>query len=170
MAGRKGRSGRKPKATTTLKLHGTFRADRHNEAAPEPEIGVPTPPKWVKGSALEEWKRIVPLLEAEQCITHWDRAALVLYCMEWQTYTDAVQKLRFAKSMTVRGSKDQLAEHPLLRIRDKAFKKLLQVCSEFGLTPAARSRLNVKPEVGDDPLQAWLKAQQSRRQEKGKAG
>lgn len=170
MAGVKGRSGRKPKSTQTLKLHGGFRPDRHNTDAPEPEIGKPEAPKWLTGSAREEWNRILPLLLAEKCVSRWDRAALVLYCQEWKTYVEATQKLRMVRGLLAKGSKGQLMEHPLLRIRDKAFRKLLQVASEFGLTPAARSRLNVQAGDATDPLELWLKAQGDRRRQAGEAG
>jgi len=164
MAGKKGRSGRKRKSTATLKLHGTFRTDRHNTKAPEPESIAPDPPKWLSGAALEEWKRILPLLLRENSVTPWDRAALVAYCEEWKMYVSCTQKIRMLRSFTVTGSRKQKAEHPLLRIREKCFRRLLQVCAEFGLTPSARSRLNVKPESMDDPLQQWLMMQQRRRQ------
>jgi len=169
MAGKKGRSGRKRTSTATLKLRGTFRKDRHNVSAPEPESNAPAPPKWLTGAALEEWKRIVPLLLAENSLTHWDRAALVTYCEEWKLYVTCTQKLRMVRGLVVAGSRKQKTEHPLLRIREKCFRRLMQVCAEFGMTPAARSRLNVKPESLDDPLQQWLVMQQQRRQ-KGKGG
>lgn len=167
MAGKKGRSGRKRKSTQTLKLHGSFRKDRHNTAAPEPESNAPEPPKWLSGESLAEWKRIVPLLLAEQSVTPWDRAALAAYCEEWKLYVSCSQKIRMIKSLTVTGSRKQKAEHPLLRVREKCFKRMMQVCAEFGLTPASRSRLNVKPETMDDPLHQWLMQQQKRRNSTG---
>lgn len=170
MAGKKGRSGRKRKSTQTLKLHGTFRKDRHSTAAPEPPVTAPEPPKWLTGAALAEWKRIVPLLIKENCVTAWDRAALTAYCEEWKLYSNVTQKIRILKGLTVTGSKKQKAEHPLLRVREKCFRRLLQVCAEFGLTPASRARLNIQPEQLNDPLQQWLLDQQKRRQGGGKAG
>lgn len=168
MAGVKGRSGRKRKCTQTLKLHGTFRADRHNVNAPEPDVSAPLPPKWLAGEALAEWHRIVPLLLSEKCVSQWDRTALVLYCQEWATYVDVTEQLRAEESMLAEGASGQFVEHPLLRIQGKCFKRLLQVCSEFGLTPAARSRLNVSPTDATDPLEQWLRQQQQRRQSGGK--
>jgi P27 family predicted phage terminase small subunit len=163
MAGKKGRSGRRPKSTASLKLKGTYRADRHG-ARPDPRTEIPDPPNCLYGIALEEWFRVTPLLAEIKMISGLDLAVVAAYCLEWSTYTKANGKLRLSRSYLATSTKGTKMRHPLLSVRDKALANMLKLCVEMGLTPASRSRLNVEAAaVAPDPLTELIKQQQERR-------
>ena len=171
MAGVKGRSGRKPKPTAQLKLHGGYREDRRPGDEPQPGVQIPEPPKILTGEGLAEWDRVTKLLAEVKCISRLDRAALTAYCVEWDTYTTAHNRLRLVKSLLADGSTGNKVPHPLLRIRDRAFSNLLKICTEFGLTPSARTRLSIAA-AGEvvDPFDALIKQQAERRKARGAVG
>jgi P27 family predicted phage terminase small subunit len=170
MAGVKGRSGRKPKPTAVLKLTGRYRADRHQGVEPEPPTAIPSPPKILKGEALAEWDRITRMLAEAHCIAELDRGPLVAYCLEWAKYIKANNRLRIIRSMLAESTKGTKMPHPLLRISDRALANMLRICQEFGLTPAARSRLDIEAGSStEDPL-ARLIREQAERRKKGATG
>jgi P27 family predicted phage terminase small subunit len=171
MAGKPGRSGRKPKPTAALKLAGGFRADRRLGDEPEPEVCIPDPPKFLRGEALAEWDRITTLLVELQCISRLDRATLAAYCVEWRIYVTAHNRLRLNNSLLAESTKGTKMAHPLLRVADRAFNNMMRICVEFGLTPASRSRLSMAAsgEV-EDPLDALIRAQAEQRRARRGAG
>lgn len=164
MAGVKGRSGRKPKPTAQLKLHGGFRSDRRYGDEPTPDVHIPDPPKVLKGAALAEWDRITQLLAEVKCISRLDRGPLTAYCLEWARYIKANQRLSLVRSLLAEGSTGNKVPHPLLRVADKAFANMLKICTEFGLTPAARTRLSMAA-AGEavDPFDELIRQQAERR-------
>jgi P27 family predicted phage terminase small subunit len=158
MAGKPGRSGRKRKPKTTLRLHGTYREDRHGGAIPDPPTAIPTPPKSLKGIALEEWDRVTKLLAEINCIAELDRALLTAYCVEWRTYMTADNRLRLSRSLMATSTKGTQMAHPLLRVRDRAFANLMRICGEFGFSTASRSRLSIEAKAaGEDPLERLIR-------------
>lgn len=164
MAGKPGRSGRKPKPTAVHVLQGTFRPDRHSGGEPEPPTSIPEPPKSLKGEALAEWDRITVLLAASKCIAELDRSALAAYCIEWSRYVNANNKLRLANTLLAESTKGTKMPHPLLRVSDRALANMLRICQEFGMTPASRSRLDVEAASGaEDPLERLIREQAERR-------
>lgn len=48
-----------------------------------PEVEIPSAPKWIWPEARKEWRRIGAELERYGLISKLDRAALVLYCQAW---------------------------------------------------------------------------------------
>lgn len=48
-----------------------------------PEVEIPSAPKWIWPEARKEWRRISVELERYGLISKLDRAALVLYCQSW---------------------------------------------------------------------------------------
>ena len=166
MAGRKGRSGRKPKPTAILKLTGGYRADRHKRTEPAPPSGVPDAPKCLRKGTLarEEWDRITALLAEARCVTPLDRSALTAYCIEYARYIKANNRLRLVRTMLSESTKGTKMPHPLLRISDRALANMLRICQEFGLTPAARTRLDINAAGGvEDPLEALIRRQAERK-------
>jgi len=165
MSGVKGKSGRKRKPKAVLKLHGTFRADRHGGAeAVEAPTAIPTPPKLLRGIALAEWDRITTLLADNNCIAELDMATLTMYCVEWAKYVKANQRLAKVRTFLTSSTKGSKMPHPLLRVSNKAFANLMRLCSEFGFSPAARARLSIEAKAaGSDPLEQLLRNQMQRR-------
>lgn len=148
--------GRPRKPTTLLKVHGTFRKDRRSVDEPIPPATVPIMPKHLRGEAATEWKRIAPLLARMKCLTEWDRSLLAAYCFEWGVYVELCKKVKIKDLVitTINGNK---IHNPLLSARNKALTNLKELATEFGLSPASRSRLSVGEEEEQNPFLAFLK-------------
>jgi P27 family predicted phage terminase small subunit len=157
-------SGRKRQPFAVHKLKGSYRKDRHGVKVPEPEVAMPTPPKQVKGLALAEWDRLVPLLAQLKSISLLDRAALAAYCIEYGLYMKAISQLQLGRTLLGRTSKGTKSPHPLLRVANRALGNMLRIASEFGLTPSARAKLQIDASAGEkDPLADLLRRQIERR-------
>ena len=137
-----GRRGPRPKPTRLKVVQGTYRADRaaFNEPAPEPI--APKCPTFLKGEARREWKRISAELEKLQLLTQIDRAALAAYCTSWETYVLADKVIR-EKGLTIVTPKGHEQQRPEISIRNKALEQMRTFLSEFGMTPASRTKISV---------------------------
>ena len=121
MAGR----GPAPTPTAILKARGSWLAKTRPDE-PKPERSLPTCPSWLPKEAKTEWNRIVPELDKLGLLTAIDRAALAAYCQAWSDFREAV-------------------EGDSLRDRDTAAKRLINAAAQFGLSPAARARVQAAP-------------------------
>jgi P27 family predicted phage terminase small subunit len=152
MAGVAGRSGRKAQKLKLHKLHGTDREDRHAKNVPDPIVSAPPCPKSLTGLAREEWDRITQLLIEVGCVSELDMAEIAAYCREWSKYTKANDRLDNLDDYITKSTKGTKIPHPLLRVSDRALANMLRICQDFGLSPAARSRLDMESAAKDDPL------------------
>ncbi|MBO7963942.1 phage terminase small subunit P27 family, partial [Pseudomonas aeruginosa] len=99
----------------------------------------------LQGEARKEWKRVVPELDAAGLLVRVDRAALASYCQAWGRWVDAEEKL--AVSGPVLKGDHGLYQNPYLHVANKAMEQLYKFLIEFGLSPAARSRVQAPREA-----------------------
>lgn len=183
MPGVRGRSGGRNALTTQEhQQQGTFRADRHGDTpSPEPPVGVPTSPKELTGDAADEWGRMVHRLSASKTLSIVDDAVLYQYCQLFaETERIAITQLETAATIDIVEENLGHVKGPDLTAAIQEITKLRQLESrytsqiqrgrgllrtflvEFGLTPAARSRVKVigseKSGTAKSPLAA-LQAQ-----------
>ena len=142
MPGVKGRSGgRNAKTIERLKLEGTFDASRHRwKRHPTPAKGLPTSPSPLTGAARREWTRMTDLLAASELLTVVDGAMLFHYC-ELHGATELI-KSTLAR---VRGhsiAAEQLRARLISQARQHR-QVIRMYLTEFGLSPAARSRVDL---------------------------
>ena len=163
MPGTANSGGRNAKSAQMHVLTGTFRGDRHGSGpAPEPPKGRPTPPGTLKGEALAEWERMVDRLEQSGTLSVVDDAALYQYA-ELYAETEGIKadqienrKLTVTLKRAVKdleGSELVQAIKEIVELRhlvNKGARELRQghlairqYLVEFGMTPAARSRVKV---------------------------
>jgi P27 family predicted phage terminase small subunit len=95
--------------------------------------------------ANEEWNRIVPLLDSVKVLTEPDLHALANYCLS------ASVSIRSAIEVTKYPlvSEESGRVNPHIKIAKEARQECLRFAIEFGLTPAARSRIVGQPKDGD---------------------
>jgi P27 family predicted phage terminase small subunit len=160
MAGRKGRSGRPRLPSAVKKARGTYQPSR---AAPN-EVSFKVtrldPPAWLDEYALEEWRRIVPMLDEVKVLTDPDLVALANYC---STVSVAIRA-------TIEVNKNLMAKHvngaairrvnPLVKVAQNARAECLRFAIEFGLTPAARSRIAGQPPKNKDEKDSAKEAEE----------
>ncbi len=146
------RRGPKP-APTHLKLLRNNPGKRPiNRREPKPPSRIPTCPEHLTAGAKKEWKRITKQLDAAGLLTELDRAGLAGYCTAYARWCDAETKLA-TFGVVIKSPNNWPIQSPYLAIANKAMAQILTFLAEFGLSPSARTRLEVeKPDHGDgDP-------------------
>lgn len=147
MAGRKGRSGRPRLPSAVKKARGSYRPSTAAKNEVAFKVVRLQAPDWLDERALEEWERIVPLLDEVRVLTEPDLAALANYCSTASVAINATIKYQqegYMKS-AAKGSTFGPKVHPMIKVAQEARAQCLRFAIEFGLTPAARSRIVGQP-------------------------
>lgn len=143
--------GRKPKPTHLKAVGGTLRKDRINPNEPKPPVSENLPPpEFLDKMAADEWKRVVPLLEGMKVLSSADLTALAGYCANFSRWVKAEMSLRqhgLTYETETESGGVMVRKNPMLEISRHAQRQMLAFASEFGLTPASRSRLSVNAPV-----------------------
>jgi P27 family predicted phage terminase small subunit len=84
---------------------------------------------------------VVGILEQLGLVTLLDRAALAGYSQAWSRWVDAELKLREYGAVLKSPTKGFPILSPYLVIANKAMEQLRQFLSEFGMSPASRTRI-----------------------------
>ena len=147
----------RPKPTALKLISGNAGKRKINKTKPKPKRVIPSCPAHLEDSGKVAWGRLTVLLDRMGVLTEADSAALERLC---DCYTDILecrelikQDGRTYKTLTAQG--DTLIKgNPAvtqLRAADAQFKSYL---IEFGLTPAARSKVHATPDDDKkaDPL------------------
>lgn len=140
-----------PKKPTALKLiEGTFRQDRAvNEA--EPEIQIPDAPEHLSEEAKVEWARVSRDLYSLGLMSLIDRAALAAYCEAWSDWVDATRACSTVDGhdrKVIRTQHGNFVENPYYTIKKRSAEIMHKFLTEFGMTPASRSRINISTGEG----------------------
>lgn len=157
-------AGRRPKPTALKILQGNPGKRSLNANEPQP-CGIPACPPNLDTEARKEWKRVSAELLACSLLTSVDRAILAAYCEAWSRWYSATKELRDlakdkGRSVLVIASKNGIAiQNPLIGIINVAADQMRKFSIELGMTPAARSRINVDPAVKSaDPFEDFMKS------------
>ena len=143
-----GRRGPTPTPTAIKLARGSWRGDAEDKKGPKAKAGKPRMPAWLDPRAKAAWKAIVPELEQLGVLATCDAHALSLLCEAFSEWKQA--KIMLAKTPHVKaihnpdGSLKYLQTNPYVSISRKAGEELLRLLREFGLTPAARTRIEIK--------------------------
>lgn len=155
--------GRKPLPTQIKKLKGTLEKSRvlDDEMTPEPVSEIPLPPEWLNDIARQEWYRVVGGLAALKMVSSLDLGMLAIYCNEMSVYIEIEEMLRQKDRVMVfkheNGQLKYAQVVPYQKVADRAFEKAMKIATEFGFTPASRTRIStgqakLPGEVSNDPL------------------
>jgi P27 family predicted phage terminase small subunit len=138
-----------PKKPTKLKLlRGTFRKDRALENEPQPETAIPAVPAHLSDEAKVEWGRISQELHGLGLLSRIDRAALAAYCESWSDWIDATRMCASQDGndrKVVRTKSGNVIENPYYSIKKRAAELMHKFATEFGMTPASRTRISASP-------------------------
>jgi len=130
----------------------------------KPKFTAPECPEHLFGAAKTEWGRIITLLEKYKLITDIDTAALALYCASYGRWQEAESKIQEMKSkggdgMIVKSPSGYPIQNPYLAIANRAMEDCYKYLQQFGLSPAARTRVTPGAQ-GDlfknDPSEAYF--------------
>ncbi len=148
-----------PVPTAILAARGS-RLARKRANEPRPPLAAPTCPQWLSGEERAAWRQIVPLLRTLGALARIDGNALARYCCLWVRWKQAHAFIRkYGESYPVKDVKKTghnakgkpvyeesircFMPFPQVTLANQLAKQLLSLEQQFGLTPSARSRLNV---------------------------
>lgn len=142
--------GRKPKPNEIKELAGNP-GKRPLNNSPKPRPVAPKMPRGIlPPEARKLWREVVPKLERLGVVTEVDGPALLLMCLHYAMAVRAARTLKDA-GITVRDTNGVERKHPALQILRDNSSAWRQYAEQFGLTPSARSRLNIpEPEDADE--------------------
>ncbi len=158
-----GRRGPPPTPTRIKMLRGNPGKRPLNYREPQPEKNAPRRPVWLSADAKRAWKRLVPQLKRMRLLTAADGDALVAYCQTWSRWKRAEEFLE--KHGDVYPIRDEVGrvrcmqQFPQVAISRNLAQLLKAYQQEFGLTPSARTRIEVQ-----DPEEEESESMQLRRE------
>jgi P27 family predicted phage terminase small subunit len=89
--------------------------------------------------AREEWNRIVSELIALGILSKFDRGPLAIYCGAYAMWAEAMEALNEFGTM-IKSPNGYLVQSPWVAILNRQAEVMLRIASEFGFSPASRSR------------------------------
>lgn len=135
--------GRRPTPTSLKLLRGNPGKRPLNDREPRPAAIAPSCPPHMGEIAKQEWRRMVKEMRPLNLLTHLDRAALAIYCDQWERWVKATEELQKYGPVLKMGM--MLVTSPYITIADKAMNQIRAFGTEFGFTPSSRTRLHVSP-------------------------
>lgn len=159
-----GSRGRAPTPTAILKLQGSWRAkarekDSRESQPPKRRLACP---RWLSEDARKVWRILVPQLVKSGLATIIDVNTLSRYCTVWVRWRKLEDFLKERGSTyAVRDEQGKLIgmrSFPQARMVDHLVEQLLRIEAQFGMTPSARTRINVDVEAErEDEFDRFLK-------------
>ena len=120
-----------------------------NEPKPVRPAEPPDPPSFLTGYAAEEWGRISVEAYRLGLLTNLDLMALSAYCdayERWRTAKETIAAMAerdpILRGLIVKTQSGGAAPNPLVWIAAGAARDMVRFAGEFGMTPAARSRIS----------------------------
>jgi P27 family predicted phage terminase small subunit len=118
-----------------------------NQEEPRPEPNIPECPPELSPLARKEWDRLVGELSALRMLTNLDRAALAAYCGAYALWAEATEAIQKYGAM-IKSPQGFPIQSPYLAIANRQAEIMMRIASEFGFTPASRSRIAAPSERG----------------------
>lgn len=144
--------GRKPKHPNLKVLEGNPGKRKINTDIPQAPNDLPEPPPELCADALAEWHRMLPGLAAMGVLSSVDRGVFSAYCQAWGRWVSAERTLRamaekdqVTKGLLIKTSNGNFIQNPLVGIANKSASDYVRFAAELGLSPSARSRINMNP-------------------------
>ena len=150
------RPGFPPKPTALKLLEGNPGKRPLNQREPKPLSEAPTPPNWMDREAKAEWRRMIPQLKACGLLARIDRGSLTWLCVTWSQAVALYLNLEeFGRTFTT--ASGYIMPRPEVRQYIETLVQYRQYCHDFGLSPSARSRIEVSPPAERDALEDLLR-------------
>ena len=145
-----------PKPSNIARAEGNPGKRRLNDREPQPRNVAPKCPDHLDERARKEWRRLVPVLRRMKVLTEADGMALGNLCQTYSTLIKAQAKLS-ELGILYKSPSGYVMQSPLLGIVNQCVDTINKLSREFGLTPAARSRIIAHEEdYGEDELHRLL--------------
>lgn len=145
-------AGRPRKPTAVKAAQGTLEKSRTSPAEPEWKPGSDKPPPWLSGAALNEWKRLVPLLLGQGLFPASAYSQVAGLCQQWGRWREAEDAMA-QDGKVIETASGYQQPSPWIAIGAKAWDNYMTACGRFGLDPANASKVTARPpSTNDDEL------------------
>lgn len=154
--------GRRPKPTRLKVIQGNPGKRPLDPSEPEPEVpkDVPQAPAHLSDDAAEEWEYLAPILHKLRLLTVADLLALerLVECYaEVRKLQQVIDTAGHTFEAVGMAGDVIIRQRPEVRMLSDADKRLKAYLIEFGLTPAARSKVSAGEDGGgEDPAEKYL--------------
>ena len=133
--------GRPPVPLEIKKRNGSWRGTyNHDAEAMKPDDAegeLLMPPAWLRAKGKATWMQMCRELRELGMLKTTDLHALASYCEAWAEYLTLCEDVQ-GEDYTANGR-----VNPIYTVRDMAFKRWIKMASEFGMTPAARMKVQI---------------------------
>jgi P27 family predicted phage terminase small subunit len=136
--------GRPPKPPKLKLLTGNPGKRALPAAAPPPAPGEPVCPAWLCAEGKRIWAKLLPDLPPGVAGKA-DSEILALLCQAHVEFRWATREIRKKDGRTYETEQGQVCPHPAVGMQRSAWAAIQKLSALFGLDPASRSRLNLKP-------------------------
>jgi P27 family predicted phage terminase small subunit len=137
------RDGPPPKPAHIRLLNGTPASKIRNHNEPKARDILPVVPDNITEDVRAVWDETLRELVAMHTAHAADRESLHCYCEAVVTHRRASELLG-KSSLVIKGQKNNLVRNPILQIQRDAATVIRHFANEFGLTPASRTRIEVR--------------------------
>ncbi len=160
-------AGRKRTPDHLKVVAGTDRPDRMNPSAPKPSAELPEAPQWLSKRAAEIFAQLVDVITPMGIGSASDTAMLALAASRLEeveictaiiedggrTFVSSVEKDENDVVVS-----QQIKGHPAVAQRSEAMRHAQSLLAEFGLSPAARSKVSATKPDDQNPFAALDRA------------
>ena len=130
----------RPKPTALKLIEGNRGRRPFNKREPKPRPVVPKCPAHLNPPAKREWGRVSKVLHKLGLLTEIDRAQLALYCQAWGRWVETEEALK-ADGIIIRAPSGYPMLNPQYAVCKQAMVTMQRALSEFGMSPASRTRV-----------------------------
>jgi P27 family predicted phage terminase small subunit len=132
-----------------------MRADRINRREPTAPAGRPEPPAYLDAEARAKWDDLVSTAEAMGTLTQAEGEAITLYAQAYSRKRKAEAHLE-THGIAIETESGGLKANPALRVIESCEAIMFRILSEFGLMPAAKSKVHIQQPAASDKLTEFL--------------
>lgn len=153
--------GRRPTPTAKKRLAGNPGKRRLNPSEPKPRTAFPRLPRSLLDARAKcEWYRIKEEARRLGLVTPLDAGILAGYCELWSRWSVAQESLH-KTALLVKNIRGEIVPNPLVGIEVRLLREMRAYMVELGLTPSARSRIQLAPtDQEEDPFAEYLEESQ----------
>lgn len=155
--------GRRPKPTRLKVLTGNPGKRPLNVDEPSPGVAIPDCPTELGPVARQEWNRLGRDLASLGLLTNLDRAALAAYCGAYALWAEATEAIQKYGTM-VKSPSGYPIQSPYVSIANRQAEIMMRIASEFGFTPASRSRISTPSPPSEPDLFTGFESPETRKE------
>ncbi len=140
-----------PKKPTNLKLlEGNPGKRPLPENEPKPKPLMPACPDWLPNEAKAIWEEEAPRLEVLGLLTEIDGEEFARYCLLTIRARQAETELEKSTLLVPGAVPGTMVKNPLVQVSRDYNAAASKLADKFGLNPASRTKIEVKPDEGEE--------------------